>query len=343
MKKKILITATAFLLGISVNAQVSKSLKANDKAFNETQVKFTQRMNEISEEIDLIVERNKSLLKADLNTIQNSLDHKSITQEQADNLRIEKSDYYASKIEEETKVKEEEIRSLINAKIDNNINIGDKLTEYQNRLIEKKTVAIIDYAFGKSFLTNNISDIKGTTLSSFGVGIGAKTRLGSHMSNYYWKSNLSFTGSFFKIENNQTIENNNGTTELVPVAFPVKKSLMNMLDFKLANHIEYDFSKKMYDEFGNKIIKSRQSFYIGAGGFIGYSQLNKQLLYEKNGEEYTQTTLSKFNVNHFTYGLSAYVGYKNISLRGTYHLNNVFKKSFADQNLYSVNLVFEFL
>src|SRR5690606_42006193 len=40
-------------------------------------------------------------------------------------------------------------------------------------------------------------------------------------------------------------------------------------DIRWSNYLEYDFSKKKHDEFGNPIIKSHQSFYVGIGGYIG--------------------------------------------------------------------------
>lgn len=344
MKKNLLTFAFTFLVGLCTHAQILNSQYYNGNRASETELVFTQKVNEISEEIDLIIERNKNALKLDLNEIQNELNQKHITKEQSDSLRVVKTEFYANKIEEETKLKEDEIKKLINAKIEKNIDLDGEMSAYQKRLIENKTLAVVEYRFGKSFLTNNEgNDVSSGLVSSFGVGIGAKTRLGKEKSSYFWKSSIDASFNFFKVNNNKTIVNENGMTVLKDVGFPVKKSNMNMVGFKWSNYLEYDFSKHKTDEFGNKIIKSRQSFFGGLGGFIGYNQVSKQLVYEKDGEEYTETTLSKYNTNRFVYGVGAYAGYQNFSLRAEYNMNNIFKKSFADQNIFTVSLVIELL
>src|SRR5690606_16685523 len=111
-------------------------------------------------------------------------------------------------------------------------------------------------------------------------------------------------------------------------------------DIRWSNYLEYDFSKKKHDEFGNPIIKSHQSFYVGIGGYIGIApNTSKTLTYIKDGEKYRESTWSRFNSERFMYGVGAYVGYKAFSIRASYNLNNNFKKSFADQNMFNVSLV----
>jgi len=112
----------------------------------------------------------------------------------------------------------------------------------------------------------------------------------------------------------------------------------------LSNYFEYDFSKKKHDEFGNAIIKSRQSLYVGLGGYIGLNtNLTNSMRYKLNNEEYNTSIVSSYNAEKFTYGVGAYVGYKEVNLRVTYNLNNVFKKSFADQNILNVSLILNLL
>lgn len=71
--------------------------------------------------------------------------------------------------------------------------------------------------------------------------------------------------------------------------------------------------------------------------------MSRNLVYEQNSEKYRQNTTSKFNRNPFIYGVGGYVGYDNMSIRLTYNINNVFKKSFADQNILNVSFVYEIL
>ena len=55
-----------------------------------------------------------------------------------------------------------------------------------------------------------------------------------------------------------------------------------------------------------------------------------------------ERTKADFNVNDFTYGLSAYVGHKSTSLYVKYDLNPMFKNNNIDQNNVSLGLRFDF-
>src|SRR5690554_6754203 len=297
MKKTVL--TTAFLLGVfSIQAQEFFS----EKRPVQTETEFTRRVNDISYDIDVIIKTNKDKLKEALNEIERQVENNELTKEEADKLRNEKAEFYAQKIEEETTLQEDRIKKLINNKIEDNINFSTDMSAYQKKLIEKKVLFIVDYNFGSSLMFvdgKSNQDIYNTksVFSSFGVGLGAKTRIGKETSRMFWKSTIDVIGHTFKFNDNKTFENINNETVLVDIGFPVKKSTMYMYEIKLSNYLEYDFSKRRYDEFGNPIIKSRQSFYIGAGGFIGLNSISRNLVYEQNGEKYREQTGAKFNSN----------------------------------------------
>src|SRR5690606_24272882 len=130
-------------------------------------------------------------------------------------------------------------------------------------------------------------------------------------------------------------------TQLVDAPFTLDKSKMNLIEFRFSNFFEYDFSRHKYDEFGNRIVKSRQSFYVGLGGFIGYAKVSKQLNYILNGEKYVESTSLTFNANHATYDVGAYVRYRKINLRSNYNINTRFKYGFVRQNVFTVVIAFD--
>ncbi|WLD24766.1 hypothetical protein NU10_05095 [Flavobacterium dauae] len=342
MKTKILTTVVFLLSLVNMQAQEFFSDKRPVQSANE----FTRKVNDISYDIDVIIKTNKDKLAQELGEIEKKVANNELTKVEADKLRNEKAEFYAKQIEEETEKQSDKIKTLINNKIEDNINFSSDMAAYQKQLIENKSLFMVEYRLlGNSSLMIDDSAYKdyytSGFISSFGMGIGAKTRVGKETSRIYWKSMLDVNFHFFKINDNKTFESVNNETVLDDVAFPVTKSRMNITELNWSNYLEYDFSKRKYDEFGNTIIKSRQSFYAGIGGFIGYSQLSRQLEYEVDGEKYRQTTASKFNSNQFIYGVGAYVGYQNFSLRTTYNLNTVFKRSFADQNIFNISLVLE--
>ncbi len=342
MKK--LVLTTAFLLSIlSVQAQEFFSDKRPVQSANE----FTKKVNDISYDIDLIIKNNKEKLKQDLNEIDQKVENNQLTKAEADKLRNEKAEFYAKQIEGETKIQEDKIKVLINNKIEDNINFSTDMSAYQKQLIENKSLFIAEYVFGNSKMLfddkSKDNYVSTNFLSSFGVGLGAKTRIGKDESSFFWKSMLDANFHFFKLQNDKTFENINGETVFIDLDSPVKKSRMFSTEIKWSNYIEYDFSKHKTDDFGNKIIKSRQSFYIGLGGFIGYNQISRGLIYDKNGEEYNERTQARFNSNPFIYGVGGYIGYQNFNIRATYNLNPVFKNSISNQNIFNIALVLELL
>jgi len=340
MKK--LILTTAFLLSIlSVQAQEFFSDKRPVQSANQ----FTKKVNDISYDIDLIIKNNKEKLKQDLNEIDQKVESNQLTKVEADKLRNEKAEFYAKQIEEETKVQEDKIKVLINNKIEDNINFSTDMSAYQKQLVENKSLFIVEYVFGNSKMLfddkSKDNYVSTNFLSSIGVGMGAKTRIGKDESSFFWKSMLDVNFHFFKLQNDKTFENINGETVFIDLDSPIKKSKMFSSEIKWSNYIEYDFSKHKTDDFGNKIIKSRQSFYVGVGGFIGYNQISRGLVYDKNGEEYNERTQARFNSNPFIYGVGGYIGYQNFNIKATYNLNPVFKNSISNQNIFNIALVLE--
>lgn len=342
MKKNIIIIVTLFASVLNLQAQEFFSDKRPVQSVNQ----FTKKVNDISYDIDLIIKTNKDQLKNDLNEIERQLENNKLTQTEADSLRNAKAEFYAKQIEEETKLQEDRIKKLINNKIEDNINFSTDMSAYQKQLVEKKSLFYVKYGISKNIMKVNDDqdyyDNKGV-VTGFEVGFGVKTRIGKDLSRLYWNSELDAFYQSFKINNNKTIDNVNGTTVLVDSGSPLKKSNLLVTDLRLENFLEYDFSKKKTDDFGNTIIKSRQSAYVGLGGFIGYASISKKLEYDKDGEKYVESTQSKYNANAFSYGVGGYFGYRSFALKATYNLNPVFKKSFANQNILNVSLIFNLL
>ena len=335
-----------FLLFLGLNSQAQEFF--NIQRQPQTQDQFTRSINNISYDIDLIVKKNKNKLKEELNTIEEQLLNNEINKPKADSLRNERAEFYAGKIEEQIQAEEEKIRELINNKIEDNINFSTDMSSYQKKLIEKRTLFLMEINFGNSMMLvdNKIKNdyYSSVFFSNFGLGIGAKTRLGSEKSKFFMRYDLGYTMSSFKPKGNKILAENGDEMILEESPVPLKKSTIGITEFKLSNYFEYDFSKKRYDDFGNEIIKSRQSVFVGLGGYIGINaQTNRNLKYEENGKKYQENTISKFNTEKFIYGVGAYVGIHNISVRATYNLNQVFKKSFADHTIFNVSVVLELM
>ena len=106
-------------------------------------------------------------------------------------------------------------------------------------------------------------------------------------------------------------------------------------------HLEFDFSKTSTVD-DKKIFKSHRGARFGIGGFVGVNSNSKQFIaYKQDGYKISEKQQGDFNVNDFTYGLSAYVGYKQTSLYLKYDLSPVFENNIVDQNNISLGLRFD--
>ena len=64
----------------------------------------------------------------------------------------------------------------------------------------------------------------------------------------------------------------------------------------------------------------------------------QKLKFEDDGEDVKQKLKAGYNTNNFIYGLSAYVGYGDISLYAKYDLNTIFKDNPTEQRNVSLGV-----
>ncbi|HEU4495907.1 MAG TPA: hypothetical protein VFR70_02535, partial [Flavobacterium sp.] len=107
-------------------------------------------------------------------------------------------------------------------------------------------------------------------------------------------------------------------------------------------HLEFDFSHSRTEN-GKTFFRTHKSYRFGIGGFVGYNTNSKQFLeYRVDGYKIRERQKGGFNVPDWNYGLSAYAGYRAISLYFKYDLNPLFKDNAIRQNNISMGLRFDF-
>ncbi|MBK9735713.1 MAG: hypothetical protein IPO92_12395 [Saprospiraceae bacterium] len=192
-----------------------------------------------------------------------------------------------------------------------------------------------------SSLENN--GIKGSTSRFYEWGLTWKTRLAKNSPLLQCKYGLSFTYNNLRPQNNQYYVKNGNQTVLTEHPFTLQdEPYFRMINMVVPVHLEFDFSKKrVHDE--KVIIRSQKGFRLGIGGFAGINLKTKQVLcYKVDGLSTEQTTKGNYNNNNFIYGLSAYVGYRDISFYTKYDLNTMFTNNTVDQHNISFGLRFDF-
>lgn len=305
---------------------------------------FQTKINRISKQLDKAIKTNKEALKNDLLTIEQQVKVNSISQEQADVLKNEKAVFYANKIEEATLRTEREINEAIQIKVNDEMNLKASLNDYKRSLVEKRSKFLLSIGFGSSLaLVNgglNTDLYKSKMISSLNWGLGGKTRLIKENPHYYLRYEWTSLYNSLKPTNQKVLDVIDNQTTLIEYEKTLKKSRIDFVESRISTYFEYDFSKKQEDEYGNVILRSRQSYFLGVGGFFGLggNNVTQVMKYKTPGKEHKNRETGSFGANKFVYGIGAYVGHKNLSLFATYNLNKTFKNSEFKQNFLNIGL-----
>ncbi|RRJ91908.1 hypothetical protein EG240_04945 [Paenimyroides tangerinum] len=305
---------------------------------------FQSQINKISNQLDKSIKENKEALKKDLLLIEQQLKNNEISQEKAEVLKNEKAIFYANKIDEATLKSEKEINEAIQVKINNELDMKASLNDYIKSLVEKRSHIILSLGFGTSLnLVDgalNTDMYKTKPFSSIHFGVGGKTRLIKDNPHYYLRYEWTTIYNFVKPANQKVLDVVDNQTTLVDYEKPLKKSRIDFGQSRISAYFEYDFSKKKEDEYGNVILRSRQSYFMGIGGFAGYGnkKVTQIMKYKTSGKEHKNREIGAYGVNQFVYGVGAYFGYKKYSLFATYNLNPTFKNSEFKQNFLNIGI-----
>ncbi len=215
---------------------------------------------------------------------------------------------------------------------------------------ESRTTTQFVFAFGLNNLVTDgdlgsIEDngIKLSNSRFYEWGWTWKTRLAQNSPFLHLKYGLSFTYNNLRPENNQYYIKTGDKTVLAnhPESLRDEPYFRN-INMVVPVHLEFDFSKKRMSE-ESAIIRTQKTFRMGIGGYAGINIRSKQLLeYKADGLETEQITKGDYNTSDFIYGLSAYFGYKDVSLYTKYDLNPLFTDNDIDQNNISLGLRFDF-
>lgn len=207
--------------------------------------------------------------------------------------------------------------------------------------IKKTSSRLFQIGIGKSFVSiadNNYKDtykkgiFEGMT---FNLALGKSFSLDRETDHWYINSTLNANQHINSFANNKTIADIVNKTELVNSGYPnLKVSKLNVFEMLLAGHIE-----KRFGEVINPYSPLEERYYMGIGAYAGTQFLSTSQKYKHNGNVYNTSTRGNYNKNHWVYGVSSYVGYDMFVLKLSYNLSPLFKKSFAEQHLFSTSFI----
>ena len=288
----------------------------------------------------------------------------TITKEQADAKKKELAQTRATIIENRIDIEQEELKNLVQAKVDgklNEVNSNQKRYSFSipggfkenniNDTIKKsenRTTSILVLAFGANNLVTNgalaNSDFKYIGSSFLEWGISLNTRIFKNNNLVHFKYGLTGVYNTLKPTENHYFIDNNGQTNLStsPFSSVTKDTHFKNVFITVPMFLEFDFSKNKMDKKGNKIFQIERGYRFGIGVFIGYNTNSKQFItYEENGYRIDVRQKANWNIPDWNYGLSAYVGYKHKSVYVKYDLNPMFESNVVKQNNISLGVRFD--
>ncbi|EKT3963087.1 hypothetical protein JE957_000506 [Flavobacterium psychrophilum] len=345
--RNLIIYLTVFLCSIASSLQAQESFEARAKA--------------IATNIEKITKEEKEALKKQVEEVNVALGKNSITQQQADEKKMQLATTSANNIESRIAVEESKLSELVKEKVEGNVGNVDttrvfgrvlsisildkeKKKKYKNESSEKRTTSQIVIATGFNNLVTNgriaNSDFGYLRSEFLEWGYTHNTRLLESNNLLHLKYGFSFMYNTLTPTNNRSFEVNGDHTNLVTNQFKLRKndSYFKNVFITIPLHLEFDFSKRK--TINDKVFfRSHRGFRLGIGGFVGYNTNAKQFLsYDLDGHHVNVKQKGNWNTNDWNYGLSSYIGYGQISLYAKYDLNPMFKNNPVKQNNISLGI-----
>jgi len=340
---------------------------------------FEKKVELISTGMEFLLAKEKNELKMKIDSLETIFQQNKISAEELKELKLKEAEKSANRIEFGMEFFRVNLDSLIQKKIEKDtkeiifkidtvngkkVYTYSKVTDGRHYDIpafkvyksekdklerkSKRTTSQFIIAWGFNNLVSNgavaNSDFSYLRSTFFEWGFTLNTRLSQNSNLFHLKYGLGFQYNTLHATDNRVLVDIGSETvlETYPINFKDNHTYFRNVYFVMPVHLEFDFSKTEEKD-GKKIFKSHQGFRFGLGGFAGVNTTSKQFIrYELDGKKVNEKTKADFNVNDFTYGLSAYVGYKVTSLYVKYDLNPMFKNNNIDQNNVSLGLRFDF-
>ena len=218
---------------------------------------------------------------------------------------------------------------------DENTKRREKQSDFKKSSKRKTTTQFI-FAMG---VNNVLNDHKLSSLNNseyqfwrshfYEVGFSWKTSLSKKPSKLYFKYGVSFLWNNLRLEDNRIHVKNGDFTDIETFNEQLSESRLRHVQMNFPMHLEWDFSKSKTYSSGRVKSRTNKSLRFGVGGFVGFKLGTRQYLEYRdvNNIEIEEVQYDNFNMNIFNYGLSSYIGYKDISLYVKYDLNPLFQNT----------------
>ncbi|WP_394758803.1 hypothetical protein [Flavobacterium sp.] len=323
---------------------------------------FEARAKAIASNIENITKEEKEVLKKQVEDVNEELYKNNITQQQADEKKMQLAMTSANTIENRIAIEESKLSELVKEKIEGKISSLDTVQKFGRtygkgikvhvgakdtiQKSEKRTTSQFVFATGVNNLVTNgkvaNSDFRYLGSHFYEWGLTYNTRIAQKSNIAHIKYGLSLQYNNLRPTDNRYYQTLGNQTSLQTAVVALKDSRFRNVNLVVPVHFELDFTKsKIVND--KKIFKSHEGFRLGFGGFAGVNLKTKQILEfdDPFGNSVTQRTKGNYNTNDFVYGLSSYIGLGQISLYVKYDLNPLFTDNTVNQNNISLGIRFD--
>lgn len=313
---------------------------------------FESEAKRIANKIEKITKEEKEALKQEIEAINVQLSEGKITQEQADKRKKELAEARAVIIEEKVTLAQNELNDLVQKKVDGKIKedsakiymIRWKSYKHDRDSIrgEKRTTSQFVFAMGLNNMLadGKLQDSKYSFIGShfYEWGFTYNSRLMKNDNLLHAKYGLSLMYNNIRATENKSFVVNGDQTNLEVNPIHLTESRFRNVYLVLPVHLEFDFTRPVESN-GKTYFKTHKSFRFGIGGYTGINVKSKQILkFEEEDLKYKTRIKGDYNVNNFIYGLSSYIGYRDLSLYFKYDLNPLFQDNLVKENNISLGL-----
>lgn len=320
---------------------------------------FEKRAKTIASKIEAITKEEKAALKIEVEVVNLQLEKGTLTKEQADSKKQQLAKARATIIENKVAIAQEELKNLVQEKVDGKIKEQDSTKRYsftfrknKNRdkdkdsiQSEKRTTSQFVLAAGVNNLITDskLEDLDYRFLGShfYELGVTYNSRILKNENLLHVKYGLSLMYNNLRPTENRSFAVKGNQTNLIVNVVDLKDSRFRNVYLVAPVHLEFDFSGNR-DTIGKPFFRTHSSFRLGIGGYAGINLKSKQITkYNDADLKATEKVRGDFNTTTFIYGLSTYIGYKETSLYLKYDLNPLFKDNAVKQNNVSLGLRFD--
>ncbi|WP_035651740.1 hypothetical protein [Flavobacterium sp. ASV13] len=324
---------------------------------------FESKAKKIANKIEKVTKEEKETLKQEVEAVNVQLSEGKITQEQADKRKKELAEARAVIIEEKVTLAQNELNDLVQQKVDGKLKEQDstkkgKIVIYWDKNDwnnnkhkdsirgERRTTSQFVFALGlnNTMIDGKYQDSNYSFIGShfYEWGFTYNSRLMKNDNLLHAKYGLSLMYNNIRPTDNRTFVVNGNQTNLETSAVNLTESRFRNVYLVLPAHLEFDFTRPTVKD-GKTYFKTHKSFRFGVGGYAGINVKSKQILkFEEDDLKYKSTIKGEYNVNNFIYGVSSYIGYRELSLYVKYDLNPLFQDNLVKENNISMGLRFDF-